>query len=94
MARLDRYRIGIPRELSEIHTQPWLSEGSLTCGEQTMNKPFPCPTFSTPPTLITVYVLSALQYTPVLHIEQTPSTHQRVVMTASIATMVTVCLHP
>ena len=30
MARLDRYRIGIPRELSEILTQPWLSEGSLT----------------------------------------------------------------
>ena len=23
-------RIGIPRELSEIRTQPWLSEGSLT----------------------------------------------------------------
>ena len=31
MARLDRYRIGIHRELSEIRTQPWLSEGSLTC---------------------------------------------------------------
>ena len=31
MARLDRYRIGIPRELSEIRTQPWLSEGPLTC---------------------------------------------------------------
>ena len=31
MARLYRYRIGIPRELSEICTQPWLSEGSLTC---------------------------------------------------------------
>ena len=31
MARLDRYRKGIPRELSEILTQPWLSEGSLTC---------------------------------------------------------------
>ena len=31
MARLDRYRIGIPRELSEIRTQPWLSEGSLAC---------------------------------------------------------------
>ena len=30
-ARLGRYRIGIPRELSEIRTQPWLSEGSLTC---------------------------------------------------------------
>ena len=29
--RLDRYRIGIPPELSEIRTQPWLSEGSLTC---------------------------------------------------------------
>ena len=29
--RLDRYRIGIPRELSEIRTQPWLSEESLTC---------------------------------------------------------------
>ena len=29
--RLDRYRIGIPRELSEIRTQPWLCEGSLTC---------------------------------------------------------------
>ena len=28
---LDRYRIGIPRELSEIRNQPWLSEGSLTC---------------------------------------------------------------
>ena len=28
MARLDRYRIGIPRELSEIRTQPWLIEGS------------------------------------------------------------------
>ena len=31
MARLDRYRIGIPRELSEIRTQPWLSEESITC---------------------------------------------------------------
>ena len=31
MARLDRYRIGIPRELSGIRTQPWLSEVSLTC---------------------------------------------------------------
>ena len=30
MARLDRYRIGIHRGLSEIRTQPWLSEGSLT----------------------------------------------------------------
>ena len=29
--RLDRYRIGISRELSEIRTQPWLSEGSLIC---------------------------------------------------------------
>ena len=30
--RLDRYSIGIPRELSEIRTQPWLiGEGSLTC---------------------------------------------------------------
>ena len=29
--RLDHYRIGILRELSEIRTQPWLSEGSLTC---------------------------------------------------------------
>ena len=29
--RLDRYHIGIPRELSEIRTQPWLNEGSLTC---------------------------------------------------------------
>ena len=26
--QLDRYRIGIPRELSEIRTQPWLSEES------------------------------------------------------------------
>ena len=31
--RLDHYRIGIPRELSEIRTQPWLSEGSLTCNQ-------------------------------------------------------------
>ena len=30
MARLDRYRIDILRGLSEIRTQPWLSEGSLT----------------------------------------------------------------
>ena len=31
--RLDRYctYIGIPRELAEMRTQPWLSEGSLTC---------------------------------------------------------------
>ena len=29
--RLDRYRIGIPRELSEIRTQTWLIDGSLTC---------------------------------------------------------------
>ena len=29
--RLDRYRIGIPQELSEIRTQPWLREGSLIC---------------------------------------------------------------
>ena len=28
--RLDRYRIGISQELFETHTQPWLSEGSLT----------------------------------------------------------------
>ena len=28
---LDRYRIGIPWKLSEIFTQPWLSEESLTC---------------------------------------------------------------
>ena len=27
--RLDRYRIRILRELSEIRTQPWLSEESL-----------------------------------------------------------------
>ena len=27
--RLDRSRIGIPRELSEIRTQPWLGEGSF-----------------------------------------------------------------
>ena len=33
MVRLDRYRIGIPRELSEIRTQPWLSEGSLTLSD-------------------------------------------------------------
>ena len=32
--RLDRYRIGIPRELSEIRTQPWLCDGSLTCDPQ------------------------------------------------------------
>ena len=29
--RLDRYLLGIPRELSEIRTQPWLREGSLPC---------------------------------------------------------------
>ena len=29
--QLDRYRIDIPWELSEICTQPWLSEGFLTC---------------------------------------------------------------
>ena len=29
--RLDRYRIGIPRKLSEIRSQPWLNEESLTC---------------------------------------------------------------
>ena len=29
--RLDRYRTGIPLELSEIRTQPWPSEGSFTC---------------------------------------------------------------
>ena len=28
--RLDHYLIGIPRELSEIRTQPWLCKGSLT----------------------------------------------------------------
>ena len=28
--RLYRHRIGIPRKLSEIRTQPWLSEGFLT----------------------------------------------------------------
>ena len=38
MARLDRYRIGIPRELSEIRTQPWLSEGSLTCDPDKPNQ--------------------------------------------------------
>ena len=31
VCRLERYRIGIPRELSEIRTEPWFSEGSLTC---------------------------------------------------------------
>ena len=30
-ADIYRYSIDIPRELSEIRTQPWLSEGSLTC---------------------------------------------------------------
>ena len=30
-SRLDLYGIGILRELSEIRTQPWLGEGSLTC---------------------------------------------------------------
>ena len=29
--RLDHYHIGIPRENAYIRTQPWLSEGSLTC---------------------------------------------------------------
>ena len=29
--RLGPYCIGILRELAEIGTQPWLSEGSLTC---------------------------------------------------------------
>ena len=29
--RLDGYRIDVPQELSKIRTQPWLSEGSLTC---------------------------------------------------------------
>ena len=29
--RLDRYRIGIPREMSEIRPQLWLNDGSLTC---------------------------------------------------------------
>ena len=28
---LDRYRIGIPLEVSEIRNQPWLSEGSIAC---------------------------------------------------------------
>ena len=31
--RLNRYCIDIPRELSEIRTQPWLIEGSLTCDQ-------------------------------------------------------------
>ena len=40
--RLDRYCIDIPRELSEIRTQSWLSEGSLpaihvTTGDQSFN---------------------------------------------------------
>ena len=30
-SRLDSYRIGIPLELLEFRTQPWLSEGCLTC---------------------------------------------------------------
>ena len=42
MARLDRYRIGIPRELSEIRTQPWLSEGSLTCDPLSQGTSFNC----------------------------------------------------
>ena len=37
--RLDRYHIGIPRELSEFRTQPWLSEGSLTCNLYHHRKP-------------------------------------------------------
>ena len=40
--RLDRYRIDTPLELSEIRTQPWLSEGSLpaihvTTGDTSFN---------------------------------------------------------
>ena len=53
MARLDRYRIGIPRELSEIRTQPWLSEGSLTCDHKTFEPVKPNGTqqqLSVPPT--------------------------------------------
>ena len=37
MARLDRYRIGIPRELSEIRTQPWLSAIHVITGDPSFN---------------------------------------------------------
>ena len=54
--RLDRYRIGIPRELSGIRTQPWLSEGSFdnsaihvttgdpsfNCGPTQLHQQCPC----------------------------------------------------
>ena len=41
--RLDCDRIGIPRELFEIRTQPWLTEGSLTCDPcRTENPSFNC----------------------------------------------------
>ena len=39
MAPLDRYRICIPRKLSEIRTQPWLSEGYLTAIHITTGDP-------------------------------------------------------
>ena len=39
MARLDRYHIGIPRELFEIRTEPWLSEGTLTCDPHHHKRP-------------------------------------------------------
>ena len=37
--RLNRYRIAIPRELSEIRTQPWLSEGFLPAIHVTTGNP-------------------------------------------------------
>ena len=37
MARLDRYRIGISRELSEIRTQPWLRLSKTACSASSSN---------------------------------------------------------
>ena len=51
--RLDRYRIGIPRELSEIRTQPWLSAGlGSSTVDQVLKYPKYIPSTSTGQVLI------------------------------------------
>ena len=90
MARLHRYRIGIPPELSEIRTQPWLSEVSLTCDPYHHRGPIfnchnscacvtPVPTVFNPPAIHQALYLSILNYhySPTLVNSQIMCTHHQ-----------------
>ena len=79
--RLDRYRVGIPRELSEIRTQPWLSEGSLTCDS--------CPTCPCPdPTHLIVIKapIIIMLYYNIIH-------YATIIIIAICGMYITVCDH-